>query len=187
MNMREGSLWDKILWYAIPLALTGILQQLFNAADIAMVGRFVGANAMAAVGSNTPLMNLLLNLFVGISLGTNVVIANSIGRRDVDTIRKTVHTSIIVSVVSGLAVAVVGELIAVPALHMMGVPPEVFDLAVLYFRIYMAHSVWVFYVNGFILGCCLSLLIYLIIPVLINNCRHRRSGFLVYDPLSAPG
>lgn len=137
MNMREGSLWDKILWYAIPLALTGILQQLFNAADIAVVGRFVGANAMAAVGSNTPLINLLLNLFVGISLGTNVVIANSIGRRDVDTIRKAVHTSIIVSVVSGLAVAVVGELIAVPALHTMGVPPEVFDLAVLYFRIYI--------------------------------------------------
>lgn len=138
MDMQKGSLWDKILWYAIPLALTGILQQLFNAADIAVVGRFVGANAMAAVGSNTPLINLLLNLFVGISLGTNVVIANAIGRKDADTVRKAVHTSVIISVSGGLAVTVVGELIAVPALRAMGVPAEVFDLALLYFRIYVA-------------------------------------------------
>lgn len=138
LNMREGTLWDKILWYAIPLALTGILQQLFNAADIAVVGRFVGANAMAAVGSNTPLINLLLNLFVGISLGTNVVIANAIGRKDADTVRKAVHTSVIISVAGGFVVTVTGELIAAPALRMMGVPAEVFDLALLYFRIYIA-------------------------------------------------
>lgn len=138
MNMRQGSLWDKILWYAVPLAMTGILQQLFNAADIAVVGRFVGANAMAAVGSNSPLINLLLNLFVGISLGTNVVIANSIGRKDDVTIRKAVHTSVIVSVVSGCVVTCIGELIAVPALQLMDVPAEVFDYALLYFRIYMA-------------------------------------------------
>lgn len=138
MNMQQGTLWNKIMWYAFPLAMTGILQQLFNAADIAVVGRFVSANAMAAVGSNSPLINLLINVFVGISLGTNVVIANSIGRKDSATIRKAVHTSIIVSVISGFAVMAVGELIAVPALRLMDVPPEVFPLARLYFRIYMA-------------------------------------------------
>lgn len=138
INMREGTLWNKILQYALPLAATGILQQLFNAADIAVVGRYVGSNAMAAVGSNTPLINLLLNLFVGISLGTTVVIANAIGRRDKDIVRKATHTSIIISVISGFLVMTVGMLIAEPALHLMNVPPEVFDMALLYFRIYMA-------------------------------------------------
>lgn len=138
INMREGKLWDKILWYALPLAITGILQQLFNATDIAVVGRFVGSNAMAAIGSNTPLINLLLNLFVGVSLGTNVVIANSIGRKDKDTIQKAVHTSIIISVISGFIVMIIGMLIAEPTLHKMNVPTEVFDMSLLYFRIYMA-------------------------------------------------
>ena len=96
INMLEGSLWDKILRFALPLAVTGILQQLFNAADIAVVGRFTGekgALAMAAVGANTPVIGLILNLFIGISLGSNVIIAHAVGRRDSASIEKVVHTS----------------------------------------------------------------------------------------------
>lgn len=138
VNMQQGSLWDKLLWYAVPLAMTGILQQLFHAADIAVLGRFVGTDAMAAVGSNSPLINLLLNSSVGISLGTNVVIANGIGKNDAIVIQKAVHTSIIISVICGSVMLCMGECIAVPALRLMNVPPEVFDFAVLYFRVYMA-------------------------------------------------
>ena len=96
--MLEGTLWDKILLFALPLAATGILQQLFNAADIAVVGQFTGDRgeaAMAAVGANSPLIGLILNSFIGISLGTNVVIANAVGRRDEDVIRKAVHKHIL--------------------------------------------------------------------------------------------
>ena len=80
MDMVNGSLGDKIIQYTIPLALTGILQQLFNAADLAVVGQFAGKEAMAAVGSNASVIGLLVNLFVGISLGSNVIIARSIGQ-----------------------------------------------------------------------------------------------------------
>ena len=88
IDMLNGSLADKILLYALPLAATGILQQLFNAADIAVVGQFAGKEAMAAVGSNSPLIGLLINLFVGISLGTNVVIATAIGQKKQETLSK---------------------------------------------------------------------------------------------------
>ena len=136
--MLNGSLWDKILLFALPLALTGILQQLFNAADVAVVGRFVSADAMAAVGSNAPLISLLVNFFVGISLGTNVVIANAIGSNDRKTVEKAVHTSVLVALVGGVFMAVTGELIAEPMLHLLGVPPEVFPMSLLYLRFYMA-------------------------------------------------
>lgn len=138
MDMLHGSLHDKIIRFAIPLAVTGILQQLFNAADIAVVGQFAGKNAMAAVGSNTPVIALLLNLFVGISLGANVVISNLTGKMDTERIHKAVHTTILVALLSGVLVGVIGEMIAVPLLHAMSVPDKVFDMAVLYLRIYFA-------------------------------------------------
>ena len=112
MDMLNGSLWDKILAYALPLAATGVLQQLFNAADVAVVGRFtgdLGPAAMAAVGANSPVIGLIVNVFVGVSLGTNVVIANAVGKQDQDTIRKAVHTSIVFAVLGGIVLAVVGE------------------------------------------------------------------------------
>lgn len=139
--MLEGSLWDKILRFALPLAATGILQQLFNAADIAVVGRFTGAQgalAMAAVGANTPVIGLILNLFIGVSLGTNVVIANSVGRRDSASIQKAVHTSITFAVVSGVVIGLFSELLAEVIMTAQQVPAEVLPLAVLYFRVYMA-------------------------------------------------
>ena len=99
MDMLNGSLWNKIIQYALPVAATGILEQLFNASDIAIVGNFTGdakTVSVAAVGANSPIVGLLLNLFIGIALGANVVIANAIGRNDEKCIHKAVHTSIIV-------------------------------------------------------------------------------------------
>ena len=137
-DLLHGSLGDKIILFVLPLAATGILQQLFNAADIAVIGRFVGKNAMAAVGSNSPIIGLLINLFVGISLGANIVIARLIGQRDEEGVSKAIHTAIVVAVLSGLAATVFGEIIVAPLLRLMGVPSEVYDMALLYMRIYLA-------------------------------------------------
>lgn len=138
VDMTTGSLGDKIIKYAIPLAATGILQQLFNAADLAVVGQFAGKEAMAAVGSNAPVIGLLVNLFVGISLGSNVVLARSIGRKDSETISKAVHTSVVVAVLGGLLLTALGELLAPEIVLRLDVPEEVCPLAVKYLRIYLA-------------------------------------------------
>lgn len=138
MDMVNGSLGDKIVRYAIPLAVTGILQQLFNAADLAVVGRFSGKEAMAAVGSNAPVIGLLVNLFVGISLGSNVIIAKSIGQRDDENISKAVHTSVVVALLGGVFLAVLGEFLAPEIVKMLDVPGDVYPLAVKYLRIYLA-------------------------------------------------
>ena len=135
--MLNGSITDKILIFALPLAVTGILQQLFNAADVAVVGRFVGKSAMAAVGSNTSLIALILNLFIGVSLGANVVIAMLTGQNDRAGISRAVHSAIVVAVLSGICATIIGEAVAVPVLKLMSVPEEVFDMAVLYLRIYL--------------------------------------------------
>lgn len=137
MDMTSGSLGDKILKYTIPLALTGMLQQLFNAADVAVVGRFAGKAAMAAVGSNASVTSLLVNLFVGISLGANVVIAKSIGEKNTEKIEKTVHTSLIVALIGGLMIMAIGEVLAPTIVQALGVPEEVAGLSVKYLRIYL--------------------------------------------------
>ncbi len=136
--MINGSLGDKIIKYAIPLAVTGILQQLFNAADLAVVGQFSGKEAMAAVGSNAPVIGLLVNLFVGISLGSNVIIAKSIGQRDNENISKAVHTSVIVALLGGLFITVLGEFLAPEVIKLLDVPDDVYPLAVKYLQIYLA-------------------------------------------------
>ncbi|MGN0677053.1 MAG: MATE family efflux transporter [Ruminococcus sp.] len=137
MDMTEGFLGKKILKYTIPIALTGILQQLFNAADIAVVGQYAGKNAMAAVGSNSPVIGLLVNLFVGISLGSNVIIAKAIGQGDKKTISRTVHTSVLIAFIGGFIMTLIGELIADNVVNLLGVPDEVFSMAVKYLRIYL--------------------------------------------------
>ena len=138
LDMLHGSLWDKILLYALPLAATGILQQLFNAADVAVVGRYVGKDAMAAVGSNGPVIGLLVNLFVGISLGANIVIASATGQENSEDVRKSVHTSIMIALIGGIFAAILGECGAYPMLRRMSVPDEVFPMALLYLRIYLS-------------------------------------------------
>lgn len=138
MDMINGSLGDKIIKYAIPLAATGVLQQLFNAADLAVVGHFSGKEAMAAVGSNAPVIGLLVNLFVGISLGSNVIIAKSIGQSDNENISKAVHTSVIVALLGGLFITLLGEFLAPEVVRMLDVPNDVYPLAVKYLQIYLA-------------------------------------------------
>ena len=150
LNMLSGSMWDKILWYALPVAATGILGQLFNASDVAIVGNFASTDrvaAVAAVGANGPVIGFILNLFIGIALGANVVIANAIGRGDRETVSKAVHTSIVASVVGGFAVLAIGQLIAKPVLLMLNVPEDVFPLAMKYMRIYLIGMPVIFLYN----------------------------------------
>lgn len=140
IDMLHGSIWNKLILYALPVAATGILEQLFNASDIAIVGNFTGSAktvAVAAVGANSPIIGLILNFFIGIALGTNVVVANAIGRNDEQTIHKAVHTSVIMAVVGGLMVSVLGELLIGGLLQMLQVPEDVFPYALLYIRIYL--------------------------------------------------
>lgn len=140
MDMLQGSIWGKIIKYALPVAATGILEQLFNASDVAIVGNFSGeANtvAVAAVGSNSPLVWLLLNFFLGIAMGITVVIAHGIGSGDNKTVRRAVHTSVIMAVVMGIVVAVAGELVVDRVIASLNVPEEVFPYALLYMRIYL--------------------------------------------------
>ncbi len=136
MDMLNGSLFDKILKFALPLAICSILQTLFNSVDTAVVGRFSSKNALAAVGSNASLIALLINLFVGISVGANVVIANYIGRKETKKVKDAVSTAMITAVVSGIMLMIIGLIVSKPVLEIMGAPKEVLDLAILYFRIY---------------------------------------------------
>ena len=137
IDMIHGSLGDKIFRFALPLAVTGILQQLFNAADVAVVGRFVGAQAMAAVGSNASIIGLLVNLFIGVSVGANVVVSRYTGQRNPEGISRGAHTAILTALFSGLFVCLLGQLLAAPLLHLLGVPADVFPMSLIYLRIYL--------------------------------------------------
>ena len=139
-DMLNGPLWNKLPLFALPVAATAMLEQLFNASDIAVVGNFTGAEktaAVAAVGANTPVIGLLVNLFVGIALGANVVIANAIGREDKVTVQKAVHTSILMALIGGVGIAVIGELLGGKILGLLNVPDDVLPLALMYLRIYL--------------------------------------------------
>ncbi len=137
IDMTSGALWNKILLFALPLAASSILQQLFNSVDTAVVGRFASSQALAAVGSNRSLISLMINLFIGISLGSNVVIARYIGEKSEKNIHAAIHTAILVAIISGFFVMIAGQFIAKPVLLLMGTPEDVIDLAVLYLRIYL--------------------------------------------------
>lgn len=137
--MLNGTIWNKIPQFALPLAATAILAQLFNAADIAVVGNFTGelsTAAVAAVSANSSLIGLVVNLFVGISLGANVAIAYAIGQGDGEAVSRAVHTAIVMSLLGGVLASVIGELIAAPLLGALHTPEEVMPLALLYLRIY---------------------------------------------------
>lgn len=136
IDMCSGSVSGKMILFALPLMCSSILQLLFNAADIVVVGRFAGDNALAAVGSNSALINLMTNLFVGLSVGTNVLTAQYYGARNDRDLKETIHTSMLLSLYSGLLLTVVGLAGAPRMLALMQAPPEVLDLAVLYLRIY---------------------------------------------------
>lgn len=136
MDMCNGPLLKKIILFAIPLMLSGVLQLLFNAADVIVVGRFTGNEALAAVGSTSSLINLLINLFVGVSVGANVLLGKHIGARDEENASKTVHTAVTFALVVGIAMVFVGFFLSRPLLELMGTPEDVINLSVLYMRIY---------------------------------------------------
>lgn len=135
IDMCNGPLLGKILLFSVPLMLSGILQLLFNAADIVVVGQFAGNEALAAVGSTGSLNNLIVNVFMGLSIGTSIMVARYYGAQDWKSIREIVHTSMLVSFICGVALIFIGIFLAAPLLELMGTPPECLDQAVLYMRI----------------------------------------------------
>lgn len=135
IDMIHGGMIRKILMFSLPLIASGILQQSFNAIDVAVVGRFSSSRALAAVGSNGVIISILINLFIGISIGANVVIANYIGRNNHNGIRKSVATVGAVALISGIFLMLIGLCITRPILEWMDTPPDVIDLAALYLRI----------------------------------------------------
>ncbi len=136
IDMVSGGLLRKIIVFALPLVASGILQQSFNAVDVMVVGRFSSHQALAAVGSNGPLINILINLFLGISVGANVVISNYIGRRNENGIRRCVSTVGVIALGSGAILTVAGWTLSRPILEMMNTPHDVIDLATTYLRIF---------------------------------------------------
>ena len=136
MDMCSGSLFQKIVIFYVPLMLSGVLQLLFNAADVVVVGRFAGNEALAAVGSTSSLINLLVNIFIGLSVGTNVLVARYYGAGQKKELSEMVHTAIMTSIVGGLFLVAAGGLLAKPALELMGTPEDVINHSVLYMRIF---------------------------------------------------
>ncbi len=146
-DLLHGPLLKPIILFAIPLAASGMLQQLFNAADTAVVGRFAGSEAMAAVGSNASVINLIIALFTGLSVGANVVTASLIGQNRRDRIEDAVHTSVAVALISGVFLLFVGQFLASPILSLMGTPEDVMPHAVLYLRLYFIGMPFVMLYN----------------------------------------
>ncbi len=136
MDMLHGPLWGKIFMFTVPLIASGILQQSFNAVDVAMIGRYSTSQAIAAVGSNGPIISILVNLFLGIAVGANVVIANYLGQRDYNAVRRSISTVAVIAILSGLLLLGLGVCLARPILEAMSAPPDVIDLATTYLRIY---------------------------------------------------
>ena len=138
MDMCSGPLLGKILLYSIPLMLSSILQLLFNAADVIVVGRFAGHQSLAAVGSTSSLINLLINVFIGLSVGANVLVAQHYGAGRDEQVKETVHTAVTISLVCGTFLIFVGLFLSKPLLTLMGTPEDVLNKSALYMRIYFA-------------------------------------------------
>lgn len=136
MDMTQGAILPQLIRFSLPLMITSLLQLLYNAADMMVVGRFAGEQSLAAVGSTGALINLITNLFIGFSLGANVVIAHAKGAGDMKAISRNVHTAITLSLISGLIVMVIGLVAARPLLTLMGSPEDVIDKATLYVQIF---------------------------------------------------
>lgn len=136
VDMIHGPLFGKILTFSIPLIASGILQQSFNAVDVAVIGRYSTTQAIAAVGSNGPIISILVNLFLGIAVGANAVIATYLGQRHNDAVRRSVSTVAVVSLASGFLLMGLGTMLARPILELMSAPPDVIDLAEQYLTIF---------------------------------------------------
>ena len=134
--MLHGPLAGKIFMFALPLIASGLLQQSFNAVDVAVVGHYAGPEAMAAAGSNGMIISILINLFLGVAVGANVVIANYIGMRNNDGVRRSVASVGLISIISGVLLLIAGVTLARPILEAMSTPADVIDLAETYLKIY---------------------------------------------------
>ena len=146
-DMLHGPLLGSLISYAIPIMLTGILQLLFNAADLVVVGQYRGSVSVAAVGATGSLTSLIVNLFIGLSTGSGVAVAHGIGSRDDERVHRTVHTSILLSLIAGLLVAVVGVTMCEQFLIWMDTPDDVLPLSAVYMRIYFAAMPFVMLFN----------------------------------------
>lgn len=138
IDMCNGPVLGKILLFSIPLMLSGILQLLFNAADVIVVGRYAGSQSLAAVGSTTALINLLINLFIGLSIGANVAVAQFYGAKKERDVNETVHTAVALSLLSGVVLIALGYFASRPMLELMGTPDDVIDKATIYMQIFFA-------------------------------------------------
>ena len=147
VDMLNGSLWNKIILFALPLAATSILQQLFNSADVAVVGQFSGSIALAAVGVNAPIINVLVNLFVGVSVGSNVLISRLLGAGEKNAVEKAVHTSVFISIIFGFFVGALGFFLARPFLVLLNTQSDIIDLATLYLKIYFSGMPFIMLYN----------------------------------------
>lgn len=147
IDMCEGSLLPKMLRFALPLMCSSILQLLFNAADVVVVGRFCGDNSMAAVGSTTPIINLMTNLFIGLSTGVNVLVAKYYGAKEEKKVHEAVHTAVALSIISGLFLTIFGLIFTKQILTWMKTPEDVFPLATRYLKIYFCGIVSVMVYN----------------------------------------
>ncbi|MBQ5426181.1 MAG: MATE family efflux transporter, partial [Pseudobutyrivibrio sp.] len=136
IDMTHGPLLGKLIIFTIPIILSGVLQLLFNAADVIVVGRFAGEASLAAVGSTNSLINLMTNLFIGMSVGANVCAAQFYGAGQEKDVKKTVHTSVAFSIICGFVLIFIGLFLAKPILEIMGSPEDVIGLATLYVRLY---------------------------------------------------
>ncbi len=147
IDMCEGSILPKMLRFALPLMCSSILQLLFNAADVVVVGRFCGDNSMAAVGSTTPIINLMTNLFMGLSIGANVLVAKYYGAKEEKKVHEAVHTAVALSILSGFVLTVIGLIFTKQILMWMNTPKVVFPLASKYLKIYFLGIVSVMLYN----------------------------------------
>ncbi len=138
MDMLHGPLFRKLFLLAVPIVLSSILQQLFNTADIAVAGKFISSEAMAAVGSNAPVISLFISLLVGLSVGANVLLAMGIGQRKYVEVKLALQTSMSLAIVLGFIMLLLGVLSARPILEMMAAPVEILDMAETYLQIYLA-------------------------------------------------
>lgn len=142
VDMRTGSIPKKIMSFAIPLMLTSMLQLVYNAADVIVVGRFAGTESLSAVGSTGALINLLINVFMGLSIGTSVTISKCFGARDEEGMQTTIHTSIALALISGIALTFVGFFLAEPLLTLMSTPESVLVKATVYVKLYFCGMIF---------------------------------------------
>lgn len=146
-DLTKGSIVKAIILFSIPLLIGNLFQQLYNAVDSYVVGNYVGTNALAAVGASTPVINMLIGFFMGISTGAGVVIAQYFGAEDIKRMRRAIHNSIALTLVMGVVLTIIGLFLTDPLLHAIGVPSEVFDQATLYLSIYFWGLIFVMVYN----------------------------------------